>query len=72
MAHVGHPLVGDGKYGKNESDRKLGYRHQALCSYRLRFAFKTEAGVLSYLTGREFSIPKNEVYFTKDFFEGGR
>ena len=39
LAFSGHPLVGDGKYGKNAADKKLGFTHQALCSYRLRFDF---------------------------------
>ena len=47
----------------------LGKAIQALCSYRLRFAFKTDAGALEYLRDREFSIPKGDIYFTKDFFE---
>ena len=68
MAYIGHPLVGDGKYGINKADRERGYKYQALYSYKLRFAFKTDAGLLSYLNGREFSIPNNEIYFTKDFF----
>ena len=69
LAFIGHPLVGDGKYGVNKSDRAKGYKHQQLCSYRLRFAFKTDAGALDYLRDREFSIPKGDIYFTKDFFE---
>ncbi len=69
MAHIGHPLVGDGKYGINREDRARGYKYQALYSYKLRFSFKTDAGILEYLNGREFSIPKNEIYFAKEFFE---
>lgn len=70
MAHIGHPLVGDGKYGINKSDRAQGYKYQALYSYKLLFAFDTskESTVLDYLSGKEFSIPKNEIYFTKDYF----
>ncbi len=67
MAHIGHPLWGDGKYGINRDDRARGYKFQALCSYRLRFAFSANAGVLSYLTGKEFSIPAADIYFTKEF-----
>ena len=37
LSSIGHALVGDGKYGKNADDRKQGYNHQALCSYKLRF-----------------------------------
>lgn len=68
MAHIGHPLVGDGKYGINKSDRANGYKFQALYSYKLRFTFKGEPTVLDYLNGKEFSIPKKDVYFTSDFF----
>ncbi|MBR2930826.1 MAG: RluA family pseudouridine synthase [Clostridia bacterium] len=69
MAYVGHPLIGDGKYGKNKSDRERGYKYQALYSYKLRFNFTTDAGILGYLNGKEFSIPKDEIYFTADFFK---
>ena len=65
MAHVGHPLVGDGKYGVNKSDRELGFRHQALYSYKLKFSFKTDAGILEYLKDREFSVDTDKIYFTK-------
>ena len=69
MAHIGHPLLGDGKYGVNREDRRAGYKHQALYSYKLRFDFKGEETALSYLSGKEFSIKKSDVYFTKDFFK---
>ena len=69
MAHIGHPLVGDGKYGINKDDRGRGYKYQALYSYKLRFAFKGEATALEYLNGKEFTIPKKDIYFTKEYFE---
>ena len=69
MAHVGHPLIGDGKYGINKSDRANGYKYQALYSYKLRFSFKGEPTALEYLNGKEFSIPKDEIYFTKEYFK---
>ena len=68
MAHIGHPLVGDGKYGVNKTDRTKGYKYQALYSYKLRFSFGDEGGALAYLSGKEFSIPKSDIYFTSDFF----
>ena len=69
MAHIGHPLVGDGKYGINKNDRSKGYKYQALYSYRLRFSFDTEnPTVLDYLNGKEFKIPKKDIYFTKEYF----
>ena len=68
LAHVGHPLVGDGKYGVNRADRERGYKHQALYSYKLRFSFRGEPTALDYLNGKEFSINKRDIYFTKDYF----
>lgn len=65
MAHLGCPLVGEGKYGKNAADRKKGFIHQALCSYKLRFDFPTDAESLSYLKGKEFSVDK--IWFVEEF-----
>ena len=67
MAHIGHPLLGDGKYGVNRQERTKGYKHQALYAVRLRFDLTGDAGVLQYLAGREFSIDQSEVWFLKDF-----
>ncbi|MBR2965325.1 MAG: RluA family pseudouridine synthase [Clostridia bacterium] len=69
MAHIGHSLLGDGKYGVNREDRQKGYKYQALCSYKLRFSFDTEREktVLDYLSGREFTVPKEEIYFLSEF-----
>ena len=67
LAHVGHPLLGDGKYGKNAADRGRGYAHQALVSYRLRFAFCGEPTHLDYLRGKEFTVPLTEIPFLKEF-----
>ena len=67
MAYIGHPLLGDGKYGVNRGERTKGYKHQALYAVRLRFDFGDDSGALGYLKGREFSIDKSEVWFLKDF-----
>ncbi len=68
MAHIGHPLLGDGKYGSNREDRRRGFAHQALCSYKIRFSFdKSESTVLDYLSGKEFTIPSGEIYFLSEF-----
>lgn len=70
MAHIGHPLVGDGKYGINREDRQKGYKYQALCSYKLRFNFNTEIETeLDYLNGKEFKIPKDNIFFAKEYFD---
>lgn len=67
FASIGHPLLGDGKYGKNELNKKSGLKKQCLCSYKLIFDFTTDAGSLEYLNGREFEI-KN-VWFRDGFDE---
>ena len=65
FAFIGHPLLGDGKYGKNEINRKMGYKYQALYSYKLHFNFTTDGGILHYLDQQTFTAP--EVWFTSYF-----
>ncbi len=67
LAHIGYPLVGDGKYGVNAADRKKGYKFQALYAYRLVFDFKDGEGALGYLRGKQVSLAKKDVWFLKDF-----
>ena len=66
MAHLGYPLVGDGKYGVNRADRAKGYKYQALWSYRLGFCFDEESP-LAYLNGKVFSVPQEKIYFLSLF-----
>ena len=54
MAHVGHPLLGDGKYAVNKDDRAIGYTSQALCAYSLKFSDLSKYTSLSYLSNKEF------------------
>ncbi|MBQ8494855.1 MAG: RluA family pseudouridine synthase [Clostridia bacterium] len=68
LASIGHPLLGDGKYGTNAINKGTGFTHQALCSYRLKFAFSTPAEELQYLDKREFSL--KSVGFAEDFRAG--
>lgn len=68
LASIGHPLLGDGKYGTNALNKKTGYKKQCLCSYKLIFDFTTDAGGLEYLNGREFSI--DDVWFKDEFLNG--
>ena len=69
MASIGHPLLGDGKYGKSASDKKMGFDKQALYSYSLKFDFRTDAGILSYLNGKRFTV--KEVWFAEQLFGSG-
>ena len=66
VRHGGPDLVGDGKYGDGQVNRRYGETRQALYSYRLTFDFPTDAGLLNYLRGRSFqveSVPFREKYF---------
>jgi len=68
LASIGHPLLGDGKYGTNALNKGTGFDKQALCSYRLRFEFTSPAEELDYLNGQEFSLPS--VWFAEAFKSG--
>ena len=64
FAHAGHPLLGDGKYGK--LDKRFDRSYQALYSYKLTFTFTTDAGALDYLNGKSFQVEK--VDFAEQYF----
>ncbi|MBQ8974427.1 MAG: RNA pseudouridine synthase, partial [Oscillospiraceae bacterium] len=66
LAAAGHPLLGDGKYGSARQNKSYGESGQLLCSYRLVFAFDTDAGALDYLRGKEFSVKK--IDFVEKYF----
>lgn len=65
FAHIGCPLLGDGKYGIGEVNRAYKVKTQALYSYKLKFTFRTDAGILSYLDGKEFTV--KSVWFEDKF-----
>ena len=68
LASIGHPLLGDGKYGTNALNKGTGFHKQALCSYRLRFDFASDAEELNYLNGKEFAL--TDVWFAERFRKG--
>lgn len=57
FAYIGHPLAGDTKYGTNKQNQHLGFKHQALYSYKIKFNF-TSSSPLDYLKGKEFTVEK--------------
>ena len=61
MASIGTPLAGDSKYAGKKAPE--GFPYQALYSYYLKFRFTTDAGILNYLNGKEFSIDRNQIWF---------
>ena len=68
LASIGHPLLGDGKYGTNALNKGTGFNKQALCSYRLQFDFTSDAEELNYLNGKEFAL--TDVWFAEAFRRG--
>lgn len=61
LAHIGHPLFGDGKYGAEK-----GRYRQALYSYKLKFHFADE-NELSYLNNKVFQA--EDIKLLKDYKE---
>ena len=68
FAHAGHPLLGDGKYGK--LNKRFDRSYQALYAYRLCFSFTTDAGSLEYLNGKSFQV--EQVDFVNEYFPNVR
>ena len=58
LAFLGYPIIGDGKYGKNEINKRFGKKYQVLKSYILKFNFKTDSGILNYLNGKTITQEK--------------
>jgi 23S rRNA pseudouridine955/2504/2580 synthase len=68
LSHIGHPLLGDGKYGVNRADAQAGYKFQALYARKLIFNFVDDTGALGYLRSREVALPDDAIWFYDDFF----
>jgi len=56
LAHIGHHIIGDGKYGVNTVNKDFGFKFQQLKAYNLRFDFKTDSGILNYLNGKSIKV----------------
>ncbi len=65
MSHIGHPLLGEGKYAHNAGDRKLGFSSQAL--YSCAVEFNLDSPGLSYLNGRVYSVKPENIDFLRLF-----
>ena len=66
FAAAGHPLLGDGKYGREKDNKRYGRSFQALYSYKLSFDFTTDGGILEYLKGKTFQVER--VDFVEEYF----
>ena len=56
LSYIGHPILGDGKYGVNEVNKKFNKKTQELVSYKLAFNFKSNSGILDYLNKKEIIL----------------
>lgn len=56
FSHIGHAILGDRKYGNPDINRRFPYLYQALYSYKLKFCFNSDGGILDYLNGKEFEV----------------
>lgn len=59
LAYLGFPIIGDGKYGKNEVNKKFGKKSQELCSYKIKFNFISDSGILNYLNSKCITLKTN-------------
>ena len=55
LAHIGHFILGDSKYGMDSINRKFGFSKQQLTAFKLVFEIP-ENSKLSYLNGVEMEI----------------
>lgn len=58
LAFIGHPIVGDGKYGDNKMNKAVKVKSQILNAYSITFNFDKE-NVLYYLDGKTFYSGEN-------------
>lgn len=61
LAFIGYPIIGDGKYGRNDINKKFKCKTQNLCSYKMKFKFINPSQHLEYLNGKQFE--KTNVQF---------
>ena len=62
LAHIGHPIIGDGKYGKNDINKKFAKKNQDLYSYSLKFNFSTDSNILNYLNRKVIELKIDKIY----------
>lgn len=56
LAHIGHPVVGDGKYGDFDINRTLRAKKQLLTAHKISFSLPAESK-LAYLNDKVFECP---------------
>lgn len=61
FAHIGFPLLGDGKYGNGQANKKYHVKTQALHSYSMKFELsgkQQDFPLLAYLNNQQFFAQK--------------
>jgi len=53
LSYIGHPIIGDGKYGDYDANKKFNKKYQELFAYKLVFSFSSDAKILNYLNNKE-------------------
>ena len=61
LAYLGHPVLGDSKYGNRKMNERTGLKTQALCAQRLTFGHIPPENSLHYLSGRVIKLDKPEI-----------
>lgn len=65
MAHIGHFIIGDEKYGDSRINKDFKRKYQNLISFKLILHFLKKSK-LYYLNNRIFEIDKNKISFLKN------
>ena len=61
LAYLGHPVLGDSKYGNRKMNERTGLKTQALCAQRLTFGRIPPENSLHSLSGRVIKLDDPEI-----------
>ena len=61
LAYLGHPVLGDIKYGNRKMNERTGLKTQALCAQRLTFGRIPEENTLHYLSGKVIKLKDPQI-----------
>lgn len=64
LAYLGHPVLGDIKYGNRKMNERSGLKTQALCAQRLTFGRIPAENTLHYLSGKVIKLNDPEIIKT--------
>lgn len=61
LAFLGHPVLGDSKYGNRKMNERSGLKTQALCAQRLTFGQIPEGNSLRHLAGHVIKLQNPDI-----------